>query len=81
MAVVREIERSPDVSHGLHGTTTRCRAYIVQAVDGRRLIQLDTYGSRSRKYPDKVSQTIQFDRTAIVQFLELIEDVFPDLRR
>jgi hypothetical protein len=46
--------------------------------DGNKFLQLDTYGSNSRKLAGKISQTIQFDRGAARQLKELIAPVFPE---
>ena len=44
---------------------------------GRVYIQLDTYGSMSRKVPGKVSQSIQLDRDGAIELLRLLRQTFP----
>jgi hypothetical protein len=75
MVVVKHIERSRDPRHALHPTSTACRAYVVHAADGQRLLQLETFGSRGRKHQGKTSQTTQFTRDALVQLRDLIDEV------
>ncbi|WP_440579987.1 hypothetical protein [Streptomyces sp. PT19] len=48
-------------------------------VEGRRILQLDTYGSTERLIPDKISQSIQLDAESARELLKLITDSFPDL--
>lgn len=45
-------------------------------VDGEAILQLDTYGSRERQIPDKVSQSIQLDREGAATLLQMIHDAF-----
>jgi hypothetical protein len=46
---------------------------------GRRYLQLDTYGSRTRAIPGKVSQTIQVDEEGARKLKRLIAQAFPGL--
>ena len=48
-------------------------------VDGRRLVQLDTYGSSDRKFRGKVSQSIQLDEEAARALLQILSQAFPQL--
>jgi hypothetical protein len=47
---------------------------------GRRYLQLDTYGSQARRIPGKTSQTIQLDIDGARRLMNILVDVFPDLR-
>lgn len=58
---------------------TRCLYAIVEGDTGQRYLQLDTLGSDERQIIDKVSQSIQFDRRAAEQLLQLLRQTFPDL--
>jgi hypothetical protein len=49
--------------------------------DGKTYIQIETYGSSTRKLQDKVSQVIQLDRKSAAELLDIISSAFPDLRR
>ncbi|WP_336056192.1 methionyl-tRNA formyltransferase [Nitratireductor sp. CH_MIT9313-5] len=40
--------------------------------DGRKLIQIDTFGRDSREMPNKVSQSLQFDAKAAEQLFEYL---------
>jgi hypothetical protein len=48
---------------------------------GKRILQLDTYGSSSRQLPGKVSQSIQLDIDGARTLLEILHQAFPALRR
>ncbi|WP_150282038.1 hypothetical protein [Salipiger aestuarii] len=45
-------------------------------VDGEKLLQIDTYGTASRKFPDKVSQSLQLDKSSAKLLKMLIEKEF-----
>jgi hypothetical protein len=47
--------------------------------DGETYLQLDTYGSRGRQIPGKVSQSIQLDRAAAAKLLRIIRRTFPSI--
>lgn len=79
MALVRTIKEATKERQTLHEETI-CLASTFTDEKGRRYIQLDTYGTKSRKMPNKVSQAIQFDEGSARQLKRLIEDVYPDLK-
>lgn len=79
MALIKEFQSVPSESQRLHGPVT-C-GYRAFDVDGRRILQLDTYGSTERKIPDKTSQSIQLDADSARELLKIIEDAFPGLTR
>jgi hypothetical protein len=78
MALVSMIELSHKDRQGVH-RPTRCLYSLVIADDGRRFIQLDTYGSEEREHPEKISQSIQFDKAGALQLFKLLKQTFPDL--
>jgi hypothetical protein len=78
MALVTSIEPSSKDRQTVH-RPTRCFSSIVEAADGGRFIQLDTVGSDERQIPEKVSQSIQFDRNSARQLIALFRQAFPDL--
>ena len=80
MALVRDIKDTTKDHPTLH-EPTECLASIFTDREGRRVIQLDTYGSSQRKMPGKVSQALQFDERAASQLKDLIERAFPGLRK
>jgi 5-methylcytosine-specific restriction protein A len=78
MALVTSLEPNAKERTTVHGPT-RCLYAIVEGPGGARYLQLDTVGSEDRAIPDKVSQSIQFDRQAAGQLLQLLQRTFPDL--
>jgi predicted HNH restriction endonuclease len=78
MALVTFLEFNAKERQSVH-RPTRCLYSIIEGPAGERYVQLDTVGSEDRAMPDKVSQTIQFDRQAAGQLLQLIQRTFPDL--
>lgn len=78
MALIREIERSDKVRTSLH-RPTRCMGTIVNAAGDASVVQLDTVGSPDREFADKVSQSIQFDRTSAEQLIALFREAFPGI--
>jgi hypothetical protein len=78
MALVSSIEPSRKERQTVH-RPTRCLSSTVEGSEGHRYIQLDTFGSDEREHPEKVSQSIQFDKQAATQLLQLIRETFPDL--
>lgn len=79
MAVVSEFFRSSDAK-GLHRTAVECGWQPV-VTQGRTLLQLSTYGSDERRSEKKVSQTIQLDEARARELVEILETVFPGIRR
>lgn len=66
MAIVRKLTRitlERDVPH----SEVDCTYSIVAGSDGRRSLQIDTYGSSHRRMPHKKSQSIRFSPEAIEQ--------------
>lgn len=78
MALVSSLEFVRKERQSIH-QPTRCLSSAFTVQDGRSFIQLDTYGTDERAHPEKVSQSIQFDKQAATQLLALIRETFPDL--
>jgi len=78
MALVSSLEPNTKERQSVH-RPTRCLYAIVDGPGGERFLQLDTVGSEDREIPDKVSQSIQFDRQAAGQLLQLLQRTFPGL--
>lgn len=70
------IETVGDTSR-IHGPV-EC-GWRVFEIDGRRILQLDTYGSRDRQLPGKVSQTLQLDRAGAEELVRIMTHAFPGL--
>ena len=43
--------------------------------NGRKYLQIDSYGSKTRKIKGKKSQTIQFDKAGMKKLSEIIGDI------
>lgn len=52
------------------------RAFIAE---GRRILQLDTYGSNQRKSQGKVSQSLQVDKAGATELMRILREAFPGL--
>ncbi|GGZ43805.1 hypothetical protein ACFC5H_29050 [Streptomyces rochei] len=77
MALIEKFQSVSSDTQRVHGPVT-C-GYRTFTVEGRRILQLDTYGSTERLIPDKISQSIQLDAESARELLKLITDSFPDL--
>lgn len=53
--------------------------YDFYGVDGQRLLQINTYGRKGRKMPDKPSQVIQVDEAGARRLLAAIKEAFPGM--
>lgn len=51
---------------------------IVEQPDGRKVLQIDTYGSEHRRFPGKVSQSVRFSPEALKQLRKILRDHFGD---
>jgi hypothetical protein len=74
MALVRKIEKAELERTGVHGPAD-C-TYSAFSEGGHRYLQLDTYGSESRKLKGKKSQTIQLNAEAALQLIEILRHEF-----
>jgi hypothetical protein len=77
MALLRELTPLSKDRHRVHGEVD-C-GYSVFHADGRKYVQLDTYGSADRQIPGKTSQTIQLDEFSAAALVEVLRQVFPGL--
>lgn len=50
--------------------------YYVNEVDGRKILQLSTFGRNSRKIPGKTSQTIQLDKSSAEKLYIILKETF-----
>lgn len=50
--------------------------YTVFEKNEERLFQIDTYGSPNRKMPEKISQSIQFDKKMAKYLIQLLSKEF-----
>jgi hypothetical protein len=75
MALISSFTRIEQDSTRVHGSV-EC-GYRIFENEGRRYLQLDTYGSTDRAIPGKTSQTIQLDESAATELTRIIRAVFP----
>ena len=73
MALVTRLERMTKERNSVH-TPVDCVYTVFSGSDGRRYLQLDTFGSRNRQIVGKVSQSIQFGRDAAFELKRIIEE-------
>ena len=71
MALVRKLEEQK-LEKGSPHTEVDCTYSIVD----ERYLQIDTYGSKTRKIPGKKSQSIRFALEAIAQLKTLLQKHF-----
>ncbi len=79
MALIKEFQQAPSDAQKVHGPVT-C-GYRAFTIEGRRILQLDTYGSTERAIPNKISQSVQLDAEAARALLDIISEAFPDISR
>ena len=72
MAVITRFERSEKNTVGTHPTDVVCYYTLGRTLDDRRILQLDTRGSRNRQKSDGVSQTFQLNEEQARQLWEIL---------
>ena len=68
---MNEIERIDKTRNAVHEKAYA--TYTIFEMDNTKYFQLDTYGKKDRKIPEKISQSIQLDRDSariLVDFLK-----------
>lgn len=68
---IKKIEKDRISVHTKVTTT-----YSVFDVKGEKYVQIDTYGKNDRAIPEKISQSIQFDRESAKFFVKLLINEF-----
>ena len=58
MALIEKMKFRQQISHNIHGLTECTHSLFDHG--NRRFLQIDTYGSATRKCPGKASQKLQF---------------------
>jgi hypothetical protein len=69
MALINGLEK---ISRNAHVQNEVDASYNILNKDGRKYIQINTYGSKERKAKGVVSQTIQFNEQSAKQLAEII---------
>ena len=71
MAVVVALEKDDRDFRGAHPTHVTAR-YLLAESGGRKVLQINTYGSEERANPGKLSQTLQFSEAGARELFELL---------
>ena len=74
MALIRKFERKKMNRNSLHEETEA--TYTVFENDGRTLLQLNSFGTKSRKNTDKKSQTILLDEIGAENLFKILKAEF-----
>ncbi len=75
MALVKELQHRSLEKFTEH-TEAKCTYSIITDPEGTKLLQIDTYGSNSRKLRGKTSQTIRFSTEALRQLKRILANDF-----
>ena len=79
MAQITSFEKITKERARIHDVVD-CTYCFLDADDGERYFVLETYGSKSREMPDKVSQSIQLGKEAAAQLISILRKTFPGVR-
>lgn len=50
--------------------------YTINEIDGERIFQINTYGTKMRKKPSESSQIIQLDKKTANKLVEILKEEF-----
>ena len=78
MAIIRELESRVPEKYTRHTDAEGSTYSIIYEPDGTKVLQIDTYGSKSRRIPGKVSQSIRFSPEGLRQPIAILKDHFED---
>lgn len=59
--------------NALHGEASA--TFAIFETDGRYILQIDTFGSETREFPGKKSQTIQFGLEGLSQLRKILDEI------
>lgn len=80
MAFIEKIEwRSAKEGARRHDPIS-CEVFTFEDNEGRRVLQIDSAGSKERKNPGKLSQTLQFDSDSARELVATLIRAFPELK-
>lgn len=74
MALVKRIDKIVMERNSVHDPV-ECTYSIFTGSDGQKYLQIDTYGSKTRKFKGKKSQSFQFNRDSLQSLKEIIEQI------
>ena len=72
MALIKDIKQLKLERPSKH-SETECTFSVINE-DGRKLLQLDTYGSSGREIPGKKSQSLRFTPEALLVLKQIIQN-------
>jgi hypothetical protein len=75
VAIVRKLDSLSLERDSTH-TEVECTYSIIIDDEGRKYLQVDTYGSTARQIPGKKSQSIRFAPEAVTQLKAVLADNF-----
>jgi hypothetical protein len=74
MALVRDFQPSTMTRNTVHDEVSA--TFISFTVDGRKLVQIDSYGRSDRELPGKKSQSLQLDIEGAKALIKLLRKEF-----
>lgn len=74
MALVKKLGKIT-MDRNLVHEQVECTYTVFTDSDGYRYLQIDTYGSKTRKLKGKKSQSLQFDRESMKKLSEIIGNI------
>jgi hypothetical protein len=74
MALVRRFSEATKERQSIHGEV-ECAYSILSDIQGRKFLQLETFGSSARKFLGKTSQSIQFDEASLRELRRIIDGI------
>jgi hypothetical protein len=72
VALITSFEHNKGTSLGRHKTEVAARVFVFGDGPTGPIVQINTYGSPNREFPEKVSQSIQLDRKAAEELWTLL---------
>jgi hypothetical protein len=69
MAIVRKLEPK-ELERSSRHSDAEATVSLIEA-DGEKFVQIDTYGSKDRALPGKMSQSLRLSREAFERLIEL----------
>jgi hypothetical protein len=76
MAIIRKLQPRPLEKDSRHTETDGTYSLLTDS-EGSKVLQIDSYGSEHRRYPDKVSQSMRFSKEALEQLKSILREHFP----
>ena len=74
MALIKSFEHKSMDRNSIHDGIDA--TYTTFERDGRKFVQIDSYGRAEREMPGKKSQTIQFDEKSARELFDILSDCF-----